>query len=616
MDKQINKKKLKYLFAYGCWREGIEKHYEGLLERHRKRGYDVEGFCVTLNPPSPRINYPELDKMWKLRDRRLMHMYERLENKLKNFDVFILYNGFNIHEEFLKYISTFNVYICFDDPESSEYLSKPVAKYFDLALTGNVACENLYKSWGVKNTGFIPLGFNENDYNPKITEEDIVKRNRDINIIFLGERENSWRQGRLDSLVDAFPNMFARGRGWPQGYFPESERINAYQRSKVGINLHNSVGPVNLRTYMLPANGVMQICDNKHMLGYLFKLREEVIGYNSIDEAIALIQYYLEHEEERKRIAINGWKRALKDYSEEAVWDKLTNKIITAYGKWENNGKKNIIFAIKKEERKKNEIKSANKIKKFVKRYTNKILNHYGYEIEKKNGLIKSSKKNDNSLILPYLENPEAGPVNWKEKEKRIKEDGSFEWPNIIALNQVVVSLLGDAKKILEIGSGTGCFAWHAGQDKSINIVASEIDESARNWAIKNRSLENIEYNSKTLNKFLTNSFDLVVAVEIIEHIDKYSNFLSEISRIAPKAIVTTPNKNRTEKSAIASPPDYYQHVREWTTGEFYWVLKTFYKNVKLYAMPNVYVPFCVPININSSMTPIIGVCENTQKKE
>ena len=34
-------------------------------------------------------------------------------------------------------------------------------------------------------------------------------------------------------------------------------------------------------------------------------------------------------------------------------------------------------------------------------------------------------------------------------------------------------------------------------------------------------------------------------------------------------------------------PPPYYQHVREWTAGEFYWVLRLFYERVTLFAMPD-----------------------------
>ena len=51
-----------------------------------------------------------------------------------------------------------------------------------------------------------------------------------------------------------FP-AFTRGRGWRAGYLPEQEKVALYGRSKIGWNVHNSVGPCNIRTFALPANG-------------------------------------------------------------------------------------------------------------------------------------------------------------------------------------------------------------------------------------------------------------------------------------------------------------------------------------------------------------------------
>ena len=48
----------------------------------------------------------------------------------------------------------------------------------------------------------------------------------------------------------------------------------------------------------------------------MFELGKEAIGYDSIDEAVELCRYYLEHEEERREIAGAGWRRAMSDYNE------------------------------------------------------------------------------------------------------------------------------------------------------------------------------------------------------------------------------------------------------------------------------------------------------------
>jgi len=234
------------------------------------------------------------------------------------------------------------------------------------------------------------------------------------------------------------------------------------------------------------------------------------------------------------------------------------------------------------------------------------LIRKWGYEVRK----IKVLQ--DTSCSAPYLENPETGIVNLDEKEKRLSEGGPFEWPDIVALNKTVVTLLGDHKNILEVGCGTGCFAWHAAQDPSRRITASEMDKKALDWAKANRSLPNIQYCSKWLNEFTPNAYDVVVSIDVIEHVKEYVSFLKDFSKVAPDAIISTPNKDRDASHAEASPPKYKHHVREWTAGEFYWILRTFYKDVKLYSKPDPLKIECVPINVLSALTPLIGVCKGS----
>lgn len=100
-----------------------------------------------------------------------------------------------------------------------------------------------------------------------------------------------------------------------------------YKRSKIGINIHDSFGPINRRLYELPANGVMQICDCPDGLKDVYEVGKEVIGYSSIKEAIELIRYYLEHDDERKQIARAGFRRVMKDYKRATVLDIACQKI-------------------------------------------------------------------------------------------------------------------------------------------------------------------------------------------------------------------------------------------------------------------------------------------------
>ena len=213
-----------------------------------------------------------------------------------------------------------------------------------------------------------------------------------------------------------------------------------------------------------------------------------------------------------------------------------------------------------------------------------------------------------------YKENNEIGSKNLCEKLARVNKGGPFEWPNMIALNKAIEVFINDAKKVAVIGSGTATFEWHAAKkDKNNNVffVSSDFDIECVEWCKKNRREKNIEYTNLTISELIKKhgKFDLVILVDVIEHIKDYGAFLSELSELADKAVITTPNKDRSKRDSLAESPSYYQHVREWDAGEFYWVLNMFYKNVELFAMPNVYIEHLERIGLMSTMTPLIAYC-------
>lgn len=324
----MNNKKHKTLLIYLVYREGIDILYENYIKNLNAAGFDIEGFCITIDPPGDRLSFNELDNKWKQKDKKLMQIYDKLQKTASEKEILVLFNGANLHPEFLKELKTFNAYMCFDDPESSENLSQPLAKYFDACFVGNIASINQYKSWGCKNVFFRPMGyFNSLLYSNNITELEIISRNNNINACIFCERESPWRKERLDFLVKKIPDLYGRGKGWPDGWVSDKEMLNIYSHTKIGINIHNSTGPINLRLFALPANGIMQICDNKYFLGHIFELGKEVVGFCDIEEAPELVDFYLKNDELRKKIAVAGWKRVTRDYNEIAVWRRQMEQI-------------------------------------------------------------------------------------------------------------------------------------------------------------------------------------------------------------------------------------------------------------------------------------------------
>jgi 2-polyprenyl-3-methyl-5-hydroxy-6-metoxy-1,4-benzoquinol methylase len=546
--------------------------------------------------------------LWRKRNKSVHRLKDNFLDIAASCDVVINFNGANIHPEWLRSLTTFKVYVCWHDPSSSHLLSQPVAKYFDFAFTGNASCVQLYKGWGIHRCDFLPYCCPDSDRDQSVTADGIMTDERDIDIVISGINDLGDSSACLNKLQSAFPQAILLDCGWPEDILPNGQKLSIHSRAKVGINLHESVGPLNPVTYVLPGNGVLLIGDNKYRLGRIFELEREALGFDTIDECIELARYYLSHERERREIAARGVQRVMRDYTEEKQWERLL-KTIEPYVELKLKGKLNTpIYKNSSERPTQGKSFLAGKVESTVKR----ALHILGFDIKRLEASERQSighNKTSPSNGIPYEENPEVGPANWSEKLARVAKGENFEWPNMVALNWAVATLVGPARKIVELGGGTGCFAYEISADPKRIVVCSDLDTEAIRWARKNRSRKNIKYLDRSVTPY-DGPFDLLVAIDVIEHLQDYRSFLETCVSLAPRAIITTPNKSRDQQSDAASPPSYYQHVREWTAGEFYWVLKAFYQSVKLYAMPNIYIPQLRPIKITDSLTPLVAACE------
>jgi spore maturation protein CgeB len=319
---------LKVLVCHGySVHHGDYNRIRNWIERLNSAGFHVDDFYIGMNIRGMRMPFIDLDFKWKSGNLQLLHTYEQLAIKALGFDVLINFGGVNLHPEFLQQLNTINVLRFNDDPEASSQFSQPIATGHDYCAIGNIAEVETYRRWGVQNVHWVPLGFWYDDYNPALTVDHILSQDRHNDIALMCERITPYRRAFVDQYSLVFPTGTYRGKGWPDGFLPEEHRIPLLQATKIGINIHNSTGPINYRTYYLPANGVLQICDNKAHLGKIFELGKEVVGYDSINEAIELTRYYLNNEDERRAIALAGFERAIVDYNEVACFQKMLDPI-------------------------------------------------------------------------------------------------------------------------------------------------------------------------------------------------------------------------------------------------------------------------------------------------
>ena len=322
---RVDRTKLRYLWAYsGGGSDFVHRWHCRLLQRRLARGFDVVNFCISPPQLGHWLTFDQLDRKWRLGDPTLLRMYEQLAELAEQCDVLVLFNGKNLHPEFVRQLSIVKVYTSGDDPESWDLISKHLAPEFDIHLINNIACLDLYRSIGCEYVHFWPLGSLTLEDDVVDLSPDVIAdmSRRTIPIAFIGDR-NRLKRARLDELVTAFPGAKCRGLKWPSGFADFDEMWATYRLTQIGWNIHNSTGPINFRTYDLAATGVMQICDNKSYLGQIYDLDEECCGFDSIDDCIDLTRYYLSHVEEQRAIAVAAWTRWKACYSPDRIWDRL-----------------------------------------------------------------------------------------------------------------------------------------------------------------------------------------------------------------------------------------------------------------------------------------------------
>lgn len=88
--------------------------------------------------------------------------------------------------------------------------------------------------------------------------------------------------------------------------------------SRVALNTHIDISPLsasNMRLFEATGVGTCLLTDWKSNLSDLFELDSEVVTYRCADECVEKVEYLLEHDSERRRVAANGQRRTLRDHT-------------------------------------------------------------------------------------------------------------------------------------------------------------------------------------------------------------------------------------------------------------------------------------------------------------
>jgi len=154
---------------------------------------------------------------------------------------------------------------------------------------------------------------------------------RDVDVSFVGSLSPAHpKRARLIEWLAGKTQLDVWGNGINQ--FPSKSPINrhyhgevwgidmftALARSKITINNHIGIAENyanNMRLYEATGMGCLMLTDRKSNITDLFEPGREIVCYDSPEECLELVGYYLNNETERARIAAAGQQRTLKEHS-------------------------------------------------------------------------------------------------------------------------------------------------------------------------------------------------------------------------------------------------------------------------------------------------------------
>lgn len=144
-------------------------------------------------------------------------------------------------------------------------------------------------------------------------------------VCFVGHLVSQERVDFLDTMFKEFPNFWFGSR--LSRYVKVEEGVNddcadIFKKTKVVLNPPTK-GDFNMRVREATCTGSFLLTEWVYGIDELYDCEKEIVTYKTIEEAIEKTKYYLEHDEEREKIAEAGMKRTLKDGTYKQCLDKM-----------------------------------------------------------------------------------------------------------------------------------------------------------------------------------------------------------------------------------------------------------------------------------------------------
>lgn len=264
---------------------------------------------------------------------------ECIEKVIKNagikYDHFWTRDAHKIPDKFDLYFRIDHGDYKYDIPESlypavfyviDTHLKKPYKKmkrhvrHYDIVFCAQKEGAERFRREVKIDTQWIPLACD-----PEIHKKIDISKRYDIG--FVGRDAKKFARGKhLELLKKRYPNSFI-------GSMDFKKMSEVYSASKIGFN-SSIKNDINMRIFEIMSCGCFLITNRIKNNGFneLFKDREHLVVYRNDKELIELIDYYLKNEEERAKIARQGYNLTVSRYTYYHRVQAMLNYIAFKFG--------------------------------------------------------------------------------------------------------------------------------------------------------------------------------------------------------------------------------------------------------------------------------------------
>lgn len=225
-----------------------------------------------------------------------------------------------------------HMYWAIEDPAAFDYLSLPYARKSSHVFTPCLESIELYRKNGI-NAHLLMFGCH-----PRFHCRGEKKEKFRHDIIFVGSNYD-YHPARLKgiddilrALIDNHYDIKIYGNEWwldksrpyyisPEyygGLMPYEELPSAYASAKIVIGLHsvdNSLTMMSMRTFEVLGCGGFYLTQWTPSIEYFFKNHYHLVWTKSSEETFALVNWYLEHPQEREKIALRGQEEVYRKHT-------------------------------------------------------------------------------------------------------------------------------------------------------------------------------------------------------------------------------------------------------------------------------------------------------------